>query len=130
MLLMRAQIQPSTRQLPAEPWGRKMQRAREDVARLKGKEAAELISPYFFTSGATISRLEAMEEVPSPLDGKMRARRQLAFVLLRAYRMDPTDFDLSDDDLPPGIEIPPRTAADLEKSPTIWFTSGTLLRAA
>lgn len=65
----------ATLHLPPEPWGRKMRRAREDVADLTLGQAAELASSYILTSASTISRLEQLD-APPPAVGRNKATRQ------------------------------------------------------
>lgn len=111
-----------------EPWGRMFLRAREDVAKLSLDQAVALAAEYVLTSTATISRLESLAEVPT--GARARHRRQVAYVLCRAYRVDPAEFDLDPDDCPPGLTIRPRTPADLGDSPTNWYTDHAWQRAA
>jgi hypothetical protein len=92
--------------MPPEPWGRRLTRAREDVAGLTLDEAATLAGRWMLTSKATISRLEAQNELP--IGHRSASRRQLAYVLCLAYRVDPADFGLGSSDLPPGLRIPHR----------------------
>jgi len=116
---MSIQAAEAVRHLPPEPWGRRMKRAREDVAHLSLDKAAKLISPYVFTSASNISRMESLTEAPHR--AQSRSRRQLATVLVLSYGMDPAEFGLGDDDLPSGIDIPARTPSALEESLTVWF---------
>ena len=109
------------RHLPPEPWGRKMRRAREDVAGLSLAAAAELVSPYLFTSGSNISRMEQLDGVPS--GAQSRSRRHLAVVLVLAYGMDPAEFGLDLDDLPTGVQVPARTPNNLVEASTIWYAA-------
>lgn len=109
---------PGLAHLGPEPWGRKMLRAREDVAQLSLDEAVELAGHYTLTSAATISRLEDLSVVPT--GPRARRRRATAYVLCLAYRVDPAELELGPEDAPPGTEIPPRTPADLVVSPTKW----------
>ena len=106
------------RPMPAEPWGWRFKRAREQVAGLTMDEAIELAGTYVITSKATISRLEHSPEAPTVF-GKDRTRRQLAYILCLAYGVDPAEFDLSPRDVPPGVMILPRSDG---RPSTIWLT--------
>lgn len=98
--------------IPPEPWGRRLERARTDVARLSLADAASIAGRLMLTSDATISRLEGLDQAPSgPRSG---SRRQLAFVLCLAYQVDPAEFGLTIDDLPPGLQ-----AAVLADAPAV-----------
>jgi hypothetical protein len=103
-------------QMPPEPWGRKLGRARWDLNHYTIEDAVRLAGYYTLTSAGTISRLESMTDVPS--GPRQQRNRQVAYVLCRAYRVDPAEFGLSDDDNPPGVTLAPRS----EDSPsTIWY---------
>lgn len=107
------------RSLVPEPWGRKLLRAREDMAGLRLQDAADLASRWMLTSTAAISRLEARTEAPG--GGRQQSQRQRAYILCLAYEVDPAELDLGPDDLPPNLAVPNRTPADLRESPTIWY---------
>jgi hypothetical protein len=77
-----------------------------DVAHLSLTQATELVGHYMLTSDATISRIESLAEVPA--GHRSGSRRQLAYLLCLAYRVDPSDFGLGPDDIPPNIEVRPR----------------------
>ena len=111
---MTTRAQLPLRHLPPEPWGRRLTRAREDVAGLNLDEAATLAGHWMLTSKATISRLEQQPELPA--GHRSGSRRQLAYVLCLAYRVDPADFGLGPGDLPVGLRIPPR-----RDSSTTWY---------
>lgn len=103
------------RPVPPEPWGRRLGRVRETVAGLTLDDAAALAGHYMLTTGSTISRLESLDVVPT--GPRARSRRQLAYVLCRAYRVDPAEFGLDGGDVPPGVTIPDRST----DSPTKWY---------
>ena len=85
-------------QLPPEPWGRRMRRAREDYAGLSQDRAVDAISQVALVDATTIGRLERLEEPPtSP------KRRRMAYLLCLVYGLDPEQFGLDDGDVPPGI---------------------------
>jgi hypothetical protein len=107
------------RHMPPEPWGRRLSRAREDLADLNLDQAAALAGFWMRTTRSTVQRLETLQAVPT--GPKSGSKRQLAYVLCLAYRVDPADFDLSPDDLPPGIKIRPRRTA----ASTIWYRDAT-----
>lgn len=90
------------RAMPPEPWGRKMRRAREDVAEMSLERAVAAAGDYLLTSTSTISRLESSTDVPT-----MARQRQLALVLCLAYDVDPAEFGLSPDDAPTGWGVWP-----------------------
>lgn len=119
--------QPILRRLPPEPWGRRLRRAREDVAGYTLAEAVGLAGRFVLVTDSTISRLEAMEVQPSgPRAG---GRRQLAYILSVAYGVDPAEFGLSPDDLPPGLSIPPRSRGDDGSVlSTKWYTGNPSVR--
>lgn len=100
--------------IPPEPWGRRLSRVREDIAQLTLHQAAELANNFMITSYGSINRLERTTEAPTG-----RLRRQLAFVLCRAYRVDPAEFGLGEDDIPPGVAIPDRSA-EVAVTSTKW----------
>lgn len=112
------------RQLPPEPWGRKMRRAREQVADLTLGEAAELASRFTLTDASTISRLESMTEPPT--GARSKSQRQRAYILCLAYEVDPASLGLGPDDLLVDVVIPFRTPSDLREASTIWDTAPTL----
>ena len=74
------------------------------------------------TTDSTISRLESLNEVPS--GPRNQSRRQLAYILCMAYMVDPAEFELTADDLPPGLAVTDRTAGGQQELPTIWTTRG------
>lgn len=103
------------RSMPAEPWGWRFKRAREQVAGLTMDQAVTLAGTYMLTSKATIHRLEKSDYAPTVF-GKDKQRRQLAYVLCVAYGVDPAEFGLSSGDMPPGVELAPRSG-----SVTEWY---------
>ena len=102
--------------MPPEPWGRKLGRARWDLNHYTIDDAVRLAGQYLLTSAGTVSRLEAMVDVPS--GPRQQRNRHLAYVLCHAFRVDPAEFGLDDDDRPPGVTIEPRT---MNGSSTIWY---------
>lgn len=89
----------STTTLPPETWGQRFARARR-FSGLELRQTSEIISDVLWpVSEATIRRFETLDEAPE------RARsRALATLTLLAYGIDPSDFDLSVDDLPRGLD--------------------------
>jgi hypothetical protein len=81
--------------LPPEPFGRKLCRAREDMAHMKLDEVAERISQWVAVSTATLSRLEHEDAPPSK--GNPQIIATLAAV---ACGLDPAELGLSLDSLP------------------------------
>jgi hypothetical protein len=111
--------------MPPEPWGRKLGRARWDLNRYTIDDATRLAGFYVLTSAGAISRLEARLDVPSGL--RQRRNRHLAYVLCHAYRVDPAEFGLDDDDRPPGVRLEPRRD---DGSSTIWYRDMACMAAA
>ena len=70
-------------------------------------EAVALIGQWMLTTASSISRLEQLQVVPT--GPRSASRRQRAYMLCLCYEVDPADFDLDPEDLPPGWEIPART---------------------
>lgn len=59
---------------------------------------------FVICSDSTISRIESLDTIP---DGpRSTRRRQLAYVLCLAYRVDPGELGLTDGDNPPGLLLP------------------------
>lgn len=83
-------------QLPPEPFGRKLTRAREDIAKLSMEVLADRISLWHHCNPATISRLERRSE-PMP-----NANRTIMVLAVLGCGFDPAEFGLSLDDLPKG----------------------------
>lgn len=124
---------PHLQHMPPEPWGRRLLRAREDVAGYSMEQAVELVSTYMLTTKSTISRLEQQTEAPN--GHRAAGRRQLAYILCVAYGVDPADFGLTPDDLPPGISRAMRTHESQGRGlSTNWYRTNTrsdgLLKAA
>jgi len=108
------------RRLPPEPWGRRLLRARVDLSGMTLDEAAELAGHWMPTTTTLISRLERSDDVPR--GPRSRLRRQLAAVLCHIYWVDPADFDLGPDDLPPGWRLAERTLGpDGRPCVTDWY---------
>ena len=63
--------------------------------------AVDAVSRYMPVSGPTISRLEQHDSVP--YGPRLSRARMTAYLLCLIYGLDPASFDLSSDDLPPGI---------------------------
>lgn len=110
----------SYRRIPPEPWGRRLGRARWDLAHLTLSQAAALAGHWMLTTDSTISRLEGSDDLPS--GPRNRSRRQLAYILCMAYMVDPADFGLTPEDLPPGLRVTARTPGEQAELPTIWTT--------
>lgn len=84
--------------LAAEPFGAKLRRARE-ARRLQTREVAQIVSRVVMVSHATIARLE--KELNAPTD---RRRRSVAVLCALLYGIEPEDFGLSLEDLPPLLD--------------------------
>jgi hypothetical protein len=102
--------------VPPEPWGRRLERVRHDVAHYSLDEAATLAGNYMLTTASTISRLESVDEEPT--GNRQRSRRNLAYVLCMAYNVDPAEFGLGPSDLPPGVAIKRRSSSGSTKCRT------------
>lgn len=100
-------------QLPEEPWGWRMKRAREQYAHLTLDGLVDRLSRYIFIDKSTISRLEKLEE--APLNPR---KRQTAYLCTLIYGLDPEQFGVGPDDIPPGLRD---TALDLGFDRTGWF---------
>jgi hypothetical protein len=68
--------------------------------RFSQEHAAERLGDFMETSGATVSRLEALTEPPKSLK-----RRRLAWALCVSYGVDPGFLDLTDEDRPPLVVV-------------------------
>ena len=117
--------------VPPEPWGRRLLRAREDVAGLNLDEAAATAGHYVMTTASTISRLERLPTEPT--GPRQRSRRQLAYVLCAyVYNVDPADFGLSSEDVPPNLRNPKlrdgNEAGDQHSSGSGWFASSRVVQ--
>jgi hypothetical protein len=103
--------------LPPETWGRRLARARLDAGyNLRDVEA--VLAPH--VSRATLNRLEARSTAPI-----RRQDRGRALLVLILYGVDPADFGLEPDDLPPATDL--RALRDLRSARTGWmraFTGG------
>lgn len=84
--------------LEAETWGERLTRARRRSG-MSLKEAAHVVSQFWPVSHTSLMRLESLETEPA--DGK---RRMLATLTVVAYGFEPSDFGLTVDELPPGID--------------------------
>lgn len=83
-------------------------------------DAVRLISRWLTTTTASISRLEHEPAVPA--GPRSERKRQLACMLCLCYGVDPGEFNLSPDDLPPGWKIPPRRRTRSGDMPsTNWY---------
>lgn len=99
--------------LRPEPWGSKIQRAREDAGyTLRDLDRARR---HLGFGRGPIHTLESMEEVPTEQEWRTRA-----YLLVTLMGYDPADFELGDDDAPTVIDL--RTLSDLGVSPTNWYT--------
>ncbi len=80
--------------LPPEPFGRKLTRAREDIAKLRMDQVANAISQWYPCTAATLSRLE---NDPAMMPNK---NQRIMVLAVLACGFDPEVFGLSWDDLP------------------------------
>lgn len=87
------------RRLKPETWGDRVRRARHEAGRPSLDRVAAVLSRYGPVDKATLSRMERLTEPPHD-----RPRRARAALVLLAYGFDLTDFGLSADDVPPGID--------------------------
>lgn len=87
----------SLARLDPEPWGARLTRAREKAA-LTVRDIEELTGRY--VSRSAVSRLEARDVVPTKQPDRYKA---MAILLLA--KVDPRDFDLGPDDVPPFWDI-------------------------
>lgn len=81
--------------LGEETWGERFERARARAG-LSLREAAEKVSQLRLVSSNTLGRLEARPDAP-----KLKTQRQAAYIAALAYKVWPSDFDLTEDDRPP-----------------------------
>lgn len=72
-----------------------MYRARSRAG-LSLREAAEKVSRLKLVSSNTLGRLEHLTEPP-----RSKNQRQAAYIASLAYKIDPREFDLSENDRPP-----------------------------
>jgi hypothetical protein len=85
------------RSLSPEPWGNRLARARADAGfNLRAVEVR--LAPH--VSRASLARLEARDTVPV-----RRQDRARAILVLLLYGVDPADFGLGPDDLPPATDL-------------------------
>ena len=100
--------------LGEETWGERLCRARSRAG-LSLREAAEKVSQLQLVSSNTLSRLE--HNVFPPVQ---KRQRQTAYVASLAYKIDPSEFDLSEHDRPPWA-----TDAVVEalRTSTKWLTA-------
>lgn len=92
-----------------EPWGRRLERAR---GKGQFRQVDALLFPHVTKSA--LFRLEHLDEVPT--DRKDRARAAMCVLL---YGYDLEDFGLSEDDIPPAIDL--RVLDRLRRSSTKWY---------
>lgn len=104
--------------LGPETWGDRMKRARER-ADLTVRDVERYTGSYI--SRSAVSRLEALDAVPV----KTPDRRKATFALL-LYRVDPRDFGLGPDDVPPLLDIDAVTQANVTN---LCFSGGQLFPA-
>jgi hypothetical protein len=105
--------------LDPESWGRRMMRAREDVALLTVRQVEDKTGGY--VSRSALSRIEALTEPPAKIADR---RRALVAVLL--YRVDPAEFGLGPEDVPPLIDINAVVQANVQ---SLCFSGGQLVNA-
>jgi transcriptional regulator with XRE-family HTH domain len=108
--------------LPPETWGRRLARARI-LAGYNLRQVESILATQI--SHATLNRLEHRETVPI-----RRQDRARAFLVLVLYRVDPADFGLGPDDMPPATDV--RALARLRTGGSGWMrvTAGRLVLAA
>jgi hypothetical protein len=82
------------------------------------RDVEAMLAPH--VSRAGLARLEERAEVPD-----RRADRARAVMVLVLYGVDPADFDLGPDDLPPATDL--RALIGLRSARTGWL-SGTALQ--
>lgn len=100
--------------IPPESWGSRLGRVCDKIAGISGEEAAERAGQYMRTTKQTVHRLEALDEEPT--GQRQRSRRQLAYVLCaHVYHVDPAEFGLGDDDVPPALR-----ATEVAVTSTKW----------
>lgn len=99
------------RPVPPEPWGRRLGRAREQLAGMRLDDAAAAVSWWMPTTASTISRLEKLQV--EPVGARSGSRRALAFALCHVYGVDPAEFGVSVDDIPVGWDLVPLDPPDL-----------------
>lgn len=97
----KAKKPPLAKTLPPPSWGWEIKRAREEIAGLTLDQVTEAVSKFLNVTPSTISRLEKLDHTPRRL-GQMR-QRYLAYLLSLTYGIDPSVFDLDDDDVPPAV---------------------------
>lgn len=95
-----------------------MRRAREQHAGMTLKEAVAEIGKHHLTSEATISRMENSDDVP-----RDPRRRALACVAALVYGLDPTQFGVGSDDLPPGTVLDLNATRAQVMSLTKWYAA-------
>lgn len=93
-----------------------MKRAREEFAHLTLDQAVAEIGLHHLTSKASISRMEDSQEVPTD-----PRRRALACVAAIVYGLDPNQFGVGSDDLPPGTVSDINGTRGQEFSSTRWY---------
>ena len=86
------------RRLGPETFGQRLRRARE-ASQVEFRAAADAISEFAFVSTATLARFERLDDLPAD-----RRRRALVYLAVVTYGFDPTDFGLSDAELPGGLD--------------------------
>jgi hypothetical protein len=110
--------------LPPEPWGKRLQRARETATPPFSQQlAAWWIAGVTMRpiADTTISRLESLDAVPAD-----PRRRRTAYLLAVLYELDPSEIDLTDDDGPgdPAVHAlrKARAAHAANGFSTIWYS--------
>lgn len=82
--------------LPPEPWGARFARARES----RGLTIRDIDSLGLEFGRGVAHKLEQLASAPTnPRD------RRRALTLLVVYGIDPADFDLNDEDVPPVLDL-------------------------
>lgn len=89
---------PALAQLPAESWGRRLKRGREDVAGRTMEEAIAAVAHIVVFDKSTLSRMESLTQPPT-----LARQRMTAYTLAVSYGLDPAQFDLYPDDVPAAV---------------------------
>jgi transcriptional regulator with XRE-family HTH domain len=108
--------------LGEESWGERVARARSR-SRLSLKEAATRVSTLIPASYSTLMRLEAFDGPPTDMK-----KRAVAYLALIVYGYDPSDFGLSEDDLPRRITA--EQVAALTRTIGGYFNSHSVLASS
>jgi hypothetical protein len=102
------------RRLGPESWGNRLRRARQAVG-LEFRQVEEILFPH--VSKSAVVRLEKRQEPPTYRKDRGRAA---LIVLLYGFELD--DFDLSDADIPPAIDIEVLQSLRRRVPSTKWYS--------